>query len=141
LNKLRHALPPDTAVIAAVDRLTCSDVMPLVKQIAHESRISSRQLQRRFRTAVGMTPKRFVRVVRFARVWQLTGCSCAFGVTHVGHYPFEDSTGSALSLSRWRLATIASYHEQENDHCFFVVTEVSPLSEGFWGGLQARITS
>jgi len=75
IDQLRHALPPDTAVIAAVDRLTCSDVMPLIKQIGHESRISSRQLQRRFCTAVGMTPKRFVRVVRFARVWQLASMS------------------------------------------------------------------
>jgi AraC-like DNA-binding protein len=71
VDQLSRAFPPDTAVIAAVDRLSGSDVMPLVKQIAGESGISSRQLQRRFRTAVGMTPKRFVRVVRFARVWQL----------------------------------------------------------------------
>jgi AraC-like DNA-binding protein len=75
LDQLRYALPPDAAVIAAVDRLTGSDVMPLVKQLAYESHISARQLQRRFRTAVGMTPKRFVRVVRFARVWQLASMS------------------------------------------------------------------
>jgi AraC-like DNA-binding protein len=75
LDQLRYALSPDPEVIAAVDRLTHSDVMPLVKQIAHESGISSRQLQRRFRTAVGMSPKRFVRVVRFARVWQLASMS------------------------------------------------------------------
>jgi AraC-like DNA-binding protein len=71
LEQLPRAFPPDTEVIAAVDRLTHSDVLPLVNQIAHESRISSRQLQRRFRAAVGMTPKRFARVTRFARVWQL----------------------------------------------------------------------
>ena len=68
LDQLRYALPPDIPVIAAVDRLTDSDVMPFVKELAYESHISARQLQRRFRTAVGMTPKRFVRVVRFARV-------------------------------------------------------------------------
>ena len=75
LDQLRYALPPDIPVIAAVDRLTDSDVMPLVKELAYESHISARQLQRRFRTAVGMTPKRFVRVVRFARVWQLASMS------------------------------------------------------------------
>ena len=60
LDQLRFALPPDSAVIAAIDRLTSADVMPLVKELADESQISARQLQRRFRTAVGMTPKRFV---------------------------------------------------------------------------------
>jgi AraC-like DNA-binding protein len=75
LDQLPLGLVPDDEVIAAVDRLTGSDVMPLVREIAQASRISSRQLQRRFRAAVGMTPKRFVRVVRFARVWQLASMS------------------------------------------------------------------
>ncbi len=57
VDQLGRALPPDNEVIAAVDRLTRCDVMPLVKQIADELRISPRQLQRRFRAAVGMTPK------------------------------------------------------------------------------------
>ena len=69
LDQLPRALPPDTEVIAAVDRLTRSDVMPVVTEIARELHLSSRQLQRRFLTAVGMTPKRFMRVMRFARVW------------------------------------------------------------------------
>jgi AraC-like DNA-binding protein len=75
ISQLRHALPPDTAVVAAVDRLTASDVMPLVQELANDSLISARQLQRRFRTTVGMTPKRFVRVVRFARAWQQASMS------------------------------------------------------------------
>jgi AraC-like DNA-binding protein len=70
LHQLPRTLPPDKEVIAAVDRLTRSDVMPLVTEIARELNLSSRQLQRRFLTAVGMTPKRFMRVMRFARVWQ-----------------------------------------------------------------------
>jgi AraC-like DNA-binding protein len=78
LGRLRSALRPDTAVIAAVDRLTGSDVMPLVKDLAAESHISARQLQRRFVAAVGMTPKRFVRVVRFARAWQAASMSPEF---------------------------------------------------------------
>ena len=75
LDQLRYALAPDTAVIAAVDRLTSSDRLPLVKDLAAESHISARQLQRRFCAVVGMTPKRFVRVVRFARAWQLASTS------------------------------------------------------------------
>jgi AraC-like DNA-binding protein len=74
-DQLRFALRPDKAVIAAVDRLTGSDAMPLVKDLAAESHISPRQLQRRFCAAVGMTPKRFVRVVRFARAWQAASMS------------------------------------------------------------------
>ena len=75
LDQLLCALPPDTEVIAAVDRLTRSDVMPVVTEIARELHLSSRQLQRRFLTAVGMTPKRFMRVMRFARVWQSASMS------------------------------------------------------------------
>jgi AraC-like DNA-binding protein len=75
LEQLTLALPADTEVIAAVDRLTRAEAMPLVTVLAQESGISARQLQRRFRAAVGMTPKRFVRVVRFARVWQLASMS------------------------------------------------------------------
>jgi AraC-like DNA-binding protein len=75
LDQVRHCLSVDDAVIAAIDRLTGSDVMPLVNELASASHISARQLQRRFRASVGMTPKRFVRVLRFARVWQLASMS------------------------------------------------------------------
>lgn len=71
LDQLSSALPADTSVVTVVDRLSRLDVMPPVAQIAKEVGISPRQLQRRFLAAVGMPPKRFVRVVRFARVWQL----------------------------------------------------------------------
>ena len=71
LQQLPAAFPPDSAVIEAVDRLTCLEVIPPVAQIARELGISPRQLQRRFLAAVGVPPKRFVRILRFARVWQL----------------------------------------------------------------------
>jgi AraC-like DNA-binding protein len=75
LSQLPYALAADKAVIAAVDRLTNSDDMPLVKDLAAESHLSARQMQRRFCAVVGMSPKRFVRVVRFARVWQMASMS------------------------------------------------------------------
>ncbi len=50
LDQLNRALPPDTEVVTAVDRLARSDTMPLVQQIAADLGISSRQLQRRFAT-------------------------------------------------------------------------------------------
>ena len=72
LQQLHLALPPDHAVVTLVDRLSCSETAPLVSEIARELGLSSRQLQRRFLAAVGVPPKRFVRVLRFARVWQRT---------------------------------------------------------------------
>jgi AraC-like DNA-binding protein len=70
-EQLAFALPPDDEITATVDRLTATNELPSVAQIADEVGISPRQLQRRFLSAVGVPPKRFVRVVRFARVWQL----------------------------------------------------------------------
>jgi len=71
LGQLPSALPPDVPVVTMVDRLSKAASMPQVTEIARELGISSRQLQRRFLAAVGMPPKRFFRVLRFARVWQL----------------------------------------------------------------------
>jgi transcriptional regulator GlxA family with amidase domain len=71
LKQLPLALSPDPAVNTLVDRLNDLETAPLVSQLARETGLSPRQLQRRFLAAVGMPPKRFVRVVRFARLWQL----------------------------------------------------------------------
>jgi AraC-like DNA-binding protein len=71
LGQLGSALPPDREIVVMVDRLVRSEGAPLVAEMAVELGLSSRQLQRRFLTAVGTTPKRFMRVTRFARVWQL----------------------------------------------------------------------
>ena len=70
LDHLASALPADMAVVAMVDRLTRSDPIPTVEQIADELGLSTRQAQRRFVRAVGMPPKKFVRVLRFSRLWQ-----------------------------------------------------------------------
>jgi AraC-like DNA-binding protein len=75
LEQLPLALPPDYRVVTLVDRLTHSKSSPLVSHVARELGLSSRQLQRRFLAAVGMPPKRFARVLRFARVWQLATMS------------------------------------------------------------------
>lgn len=71
LQQLPLGLPPDPLVVAIVDRLTHSEKPPSVALLAREVGLSSRQLRRRFLIAVGVPPKRFVRVVRFAAVWQL----------------------------------------------------------------------
>jgi AraC-like DNA-binding protein len=65
----------DSTILSIVNRLTIADPVPTVAQMAGECGLSSRQLQRRFLATVGMAPKQFVRVVRFARLWQAASMS------------------------------------------------------------------
>jgi len=69
LAQLEHSLPVDEPIVALVDRLTSASEAPPVAQMARELHLSPRHLQRRFLAAVGLSPKHFMRVVRFARVW------------------------------------------------------------------------
>ena len=71
VNQKRRALLDDLEVVRAVDRLASLQDPVTVVELAREAGISRRQLQRRFLSAVGMTPKRFVRVTRFGAVWQV----------------------------------------------------------------------
>lgn len=71
LEQLPRGIPPDGPVVAIVDRLTRAESAPQVAELARDFGLSARQLQRRFLAAVGVPPKRFVRVVRFARAWQI----------------------------------------------------------------------
>lgn len=70
-EQLPFALPADVAVETSVERLRALGTAPLISQLAREVGLSPRQLQRRFLAAVGLPPKQFVRVVRFAQVWRL----------------------------------------------------------------------
>ncbi len=70
LDQTRRATPADEEIVAAVERLERDATSPEVSALADELGLSARQLQRRFVAAVGLAPKRFVRVLRFARVWQ-----------------------------------------------------------------------
>lgn len=73
--RLPAAAPVDWPIVAVVDRLADAVEAPPVTELAAAVRVTPRQLLRRFRVAVGMTPKRFVRVVRFARTWQIATMS------------------------------------------------------------------
>jgi AraC-like DNA-binding protein len=75
LGQLASSSPTDTAVAALVDRLASADPLPPVARIARELGLSPRQTQRRFLASVGVPPKQFVRVLRFARVWQTASMS------------------------------------------------------------------
>jgi AraC-like DNA-binding protein len=71
LEQRASSSPADTLVARMVDRLAHSEPVPPVAQIARELGLSSRQVQRRFLASVGVPPKQFVRVLRFARLWQM----------------------------------------------------------------------
>jgi AraC-like DNA-binding protein len=75
LEQLAASSPADMPIAAMVDRLACSEAVPPVAQIARELGLSPRQAQRRFLASVGMAPKQFVRVLRFARLWQTASMS------------------------------------------------------------------
>jgi len=70
LHHLGASSEADIAISAAVDRLSRLDELPSIAEIADELGLSPRQLQRRFLAAVGVAPKQFVRILRFARLWQ-----------------------------------------------------------------------
>lgn len=75
LEQLASSSPVDPAIITLVDRLTSSEDVPPVAQIARDLGLSPRQVQRRFLASVGVPPKQFVRVFRFARLWQIATMS------------------------------------------------------------------
>jgi len=70
VEQLASSSPVDTPIIAVVDRLSDPGPVPSVAQMARDLGLSSRQVQRRFLASVGVPPKQFVRVFRFARLWQ-----------------------------------------------------------------------
>jgi AraC-like DNA-binding protein len=74
-HQLRRALPFDPPIEQLVDALMESPGGDRIDELAAELGISPRQLQRRFLATVGMAPKRFIRVLRFSRVWQLATMS------------------------------------------------------------------
>jgi transcriptional regulator GlxA family with amidase domain len=57
----------DRAVSLAIERLIRPDGPAPVAAVARELGLSERQLERRFRARVGLTPKRFASLARFER--------------------------------------------------------------------------
>ena len=75
LKQLASSSHADKAVCEVVNRLTYSESAPSVAELARQLGLSSRQVQRRFLAAVGVPPKQFLRVFRFARLWQMATIS------------------------------------------------------------------
>jgi AraC-like DNA-binding protein len=70
LDRASRAPPADPLVRAAIARLTADGGRSRIARIAAGLGLSPRQLERRFRTAVGVGPKLFARLVRFQDVFR-----------------------------------------------------------------------
>lgn len=66
----RPALRGDALVTRAAAAMLASGGALRVGEMAGAAGLGARQLDRRFRRAVGLPPRRFGRIVRFARAWQ-----------------------------------------------------------------------
>lgn len=65
---LARATPLDPQVAAAVDLIVASHGRIRIDTLARLTALSGRQLERRFRSAVGIGPKRLARITRFQRL-------------------------------------------------------------------------
>lgn len=61
----------DAVVAGAVARIRAEHGRVALDELARHGGLSSRQLERRFRAAVGFGPKMLARISRFQRAWQL----------------------------------------------------------------------
>lgn len=74
MHRADHARPANDPVLAAcVRRAIDSGGTASVDELAAHAHLSSRQLERRFLSAVGLTPKFLSRIIRFRRVFEQVG--------------------------------------------------------------------
>ena len=73
LARLAAGAGPDLAVEAAVGRLLAERGQTRLPALAATAELSERQLERRFRSAVGLGPKALARLVRFQEVYRRLG--------------------------------------------------------------------
>jgi AraC-like DNA-binding protein len=64
-DRVARLLPPDQVVRRVVRAIVASGGTRPIAEVAASVDLSERQLQRRFRRAVGLTPKQFARIRRF----------------------------------------------------------------------------
>ena len=69
-DRVAYAAPPDPGVVGLVDDLCGREDSPNVGEMARRLGVTPRHLLRRFEATVGVPPKRFLRLIRFARAWQ-----------------------------------------------------------------------
>jgi AraC-like DNA-binding protein len=77
LRRLRRAPARDRRVYASVQAIVARRGAVTVRELADTAGLSARQLERRFRMAVGVPPKALARVLRFQAVLQAVGAGAA----------------------------------------------------------------
>jgi AraC-like DNA-binding protein len=122
LDRLSVARAPDRVVDRTVEIIRSSRGTARVAALARHCALSRRQLERRFKERVGLTPKRFARITRFQNVLRLAAPRAS------SHSP---ATGPSLSGSAcWgELAVACGYFDQAHlIHDFRRFTGTSPAA-------------
>jgi AraC-like DNA-binding protein len=82
---------PDARLDAAIACIRTSHGRVTVDALARRSALSPRQLERRFRAAVGYGPKMLARIARFQRAWRLAAAHpLASGAAIAAHADYYD---------------------------------------------------
>lgn len=71
--RLDAGIEQHAAVAVALDRLHRAEQLESIDELSRQAGISARRLARLFSIEVGLTPKRYARVLRFGRVLQIAG--------------------------------------------------------------------
>lgn len=105
----RRAARPDSAVTRAAERARASGGTATVDELAESAGTSVRTLERRYRTAFGMTPKFTLRVERFRRAMDgllkpgasVSGVAYTTGYADQSHMTREFTTLAGLPPRAW----------------------------------------
>jgi AraC-like DNA-binding protein len=99
---------PDTLVLAALSLIHKSKGTIRIKELANQLHISQSPLEKRFRQAVGASPKKFASIVRLKNVIEqhssqnsLTGLGYEAGFYDQAHFIKEFSTFTGLSPEKY----------------------------------------
>jgi AraC-like DNA-binding protein len=82
LNKLRSTLPIDAVLMEVVKK----GGLMTVEDMANTACISFRQLERQFQQRIGMTPKFFARLTRFAKAWAMKEGNPTMSWTNIAYH-------------------------------------------------------
>lgn len=100
-----HTPPPPPSVLAAVHRIRRTAGRVSVSRLADEAGTSARTLERQFDAWVGLSPKRYARVVRFHRaVTALIAAPDLNGAAHAatsGYYDQAHFTSEFKAFTGW----------------------------------------
>jgi AraC-like DNA-binding protein len=85
LLKKSRRLKPKLPIDHVLPSILYNGGLTKVEDIAHQSCVSFRQLERQFHQRVGVSPKFFLRLVRFAKAWMLRESNLNLSWTRIAH--------------------------------------------------------